>query len=281
MLRAWQTRQKARRSVTKSEEVNLVQGDTAFFLSLVLFLVSMIHQIFRYTDDYGRIFQLTCLILQGLPSLLAVFVLFVRFIKFNEKLTTSVTPVWIIWPIAALQTVVLAIIPLPLRADGSIAFVITGSRSELVTGTEWTYRLAVPFTVRVNQYEPLARVRVDSVTCKMEEVPVPPPAMCEVSSWTISLDVDLAEWPQPTVQISESALRTDLTTALCASLGESPVIQQLNRERVDVLRDSDAQSLVAQIAGALLKDRGITPNSIPRIRTYAVDQPPPQSCKTR
>lgn len=277
--------------MTNSEGTDVVQGqekpaqgqgnDTALFLSVVLFFVSMTHQLFRYADHYDRIRHFDWVLISVIPSLVAMIALLIAHIRFNEKLTSYVAPKWIIGPLAALQAVVLAIIPLPLRADGSIAYQISGGETELVTGTEWTYRLAIPFTVKVTQYEPLARVRVDSVTCRMKKVPVQPPATCEVSSWTISLDVDLAEWPQPTIQVSESTLRTDLTTALCASLEESPKIQQLNRERVNVLRDPSAQAIVAQIASALLKDRGITPNSIPRIRGYAVDQLPPQFCQAR
>ncbi len=181
------------------------------------------------------------------------------------------------------QAAALCIVPLPLRADGSLAYRITGGFTETVTGTEWTFRIAVPFTVTVTPYNPNARIIADQLTCEMEEVPAQAPTMCEVSRWTISADIQLTELEYEALSLTRPAsdFQDQLSDAVCRRLVSNPETQRFNLERVDVLHDAHAQEFILQLTSEVLAEWNIESRIPLRVSGYAVRQPRPESCKTR
>lgn len=181
------------------------------------------------------------------------------------------------------QAAALFIMPLPLRADGSLAYRITGGFTETVAGTEWTFRLAVPFTVTVTPYDPNARIIANQLTCEMEHVPASAPARCEASHWTIDVDIQLTELEYEALSMKRPAtdFQDELSAEVCRRLTSNPETQRFNRERVDVLHDAHAQEFILQLTSEVLAEWNIESRIPLRVSGYAVRQPRPESCKTR
>lgn len=279
-------------SLTKSETVALTDtnknvggpSDASFACSILLF-VSAIHQFFRFPIESPSESGIAWLgaLLPLLPSIGAVlYQVFFRFdwrvMKMRPGNQTKMVVLTIL-----VQAAALCIVPLPLRADGSLAYRITGGFTETVTGTEWTFRLAVPLTVTVMPYNPNARIIADQLTCEMEQVPAQAPAICEVSRWTISADIQLTELEYEALSLTRPAseFQDQLSDAVCRRLATNPETQRFNRERVDVLHDAHAQESILRLTTEVLAEWNIESRIPLRVSGYAVRQPRHESCKTR
>ncbi len=189
------------------------------------------------------------------------------------------------WITLTLQILLLWLVPLPLRSDGTLRYVIRQNNTitRVVTGSGLRVLMQVPgfpflgITIEAQDL----RLHTDQINCRFSPVAVSQATNgCEIDHWTIAVDVSVTTdaFEQMPINLQQDEFVVHVNKRVCSALMNVDEIRALHINRVDVLHDAAAQDAVADLVERALSDLKLSTRNRPRISVRTTAQPPADVC---